>query len=121
MAAWSRSGIVETITRTLQYSAHWPSVKPVEKGIDVSLALDFALMAYRGEYDVGILMSTDTDLVPALEAVAQLGSARVEVAAWSSPGRSRRRLTIKRRKLWCHWLDDSEYRRVRDKRDYTRQ
>jgi uncharacterized LabA/DUF88 family protein len=29
-------------------------------------------MAVRGDYDVGILMSTDTDLKPALEAVGRM-------------------------------------------------
>jgi uncharacterized LabA/DUF88 family protein len=34
--------------------------------------LDLAVMAIRDEYDVGILFSTDTDLKPALELVADL-------------------------------------------------
>ena len=38
----------------------------------MALALDFVAMAMRGEYEVGILMSTDTDLKPALELVAQM-------------------------------------------------
>lgn len=42
----------------------------------------------QDEYDVGILMSTDTDLKPALEGVTQLTNRRAEVAAWSSPRQS---------------------------------
>lgn len=72
ITAWSRYMRVEVLTRTLRYPSGWPREKPMEKGIDVSLALDYALMAYRQEYDVGILMSTDTDLKPALEAVVDL-------------------------------------------------
>ena len=39
---------------------HQPGERPREKGIDIALAIDFAMMAVRGEYYVGILMSTDT-------------------------------------------------------------
>jgi hypothetical protein len=44
-------------------------------------------MAVRRDFEVGILMSTDTDMKPALEAVAQLTATqgtRAEVAAWST-------------------------------------
>lgn len=92
----------------------------MEKGIDVSLALDYALMAYRLECDVGILMSTDTDLKPALEAVIGLQAARVEVAAWSGQGGHASRLSIKSRKIWCHWLGWGAYTSVQDRRDYSR-
>ena len=92
----------------------------MEKGIDVSLALDYTMMAYRREYDVGILMSTDTDLKPALEAVVDLEAARVEVAAWSGQYGHSSRLAIKSRKIWCHWLDQDAYTSVRDRRDYSR-
>jgi uncharacterized LabA/DUF88 family protein len=85
----------------------------------VALAIDFALMAVHGEYDVGVLMSTDTDLKPALEAVASTGTARAEVAAWSNPHGYSRRLSIRGRKLWCHWLDEDDYLRVQDDRDYN--
>lgn len=86
-----------------------PGEKPREKGIDVALAIDFVTMAVRGEYDVGILFSTDTDLKPALEAVAQLGTGvRAEVAAWSGDGHNRR-LSISSRQLW-------ESRRLRSRR-----
>lgn len=62
-------GKVRFITRTLRYPSDWPTSKPQEKGIDVALAVDFVAMAVRGEYDIGIIVSTDTDLIPALEAV----------------------------------------------------
>ena len=119
IASWARAPEVEVITRTLRYPQNWPTEKPEEKGIDVALAIDFALMAVRGEYDVGVLMSTDTDLKPALEAVASSGAARAEVAAWSNPHSYSRRLSIRGRKLWCHWVDESEYLRVQDTRDYN--
>jgi hypothetical protein len=56
-------------TRLLNYRD--PS-EPKEKGIDVLLAIDFVMMAMRREYDIGVLCSADTDLVPTLEAVVTL-------------------------------------------------
>src|SRR6266516_16387 len=120
-ATWERAG-ANVITRTLRYPAGWPAEKAEEKGIDVALAMDFHAMAVGGEYDVGILMSTDTDLKPALEAVIALGGSpfpRCEVAAWSSPDRHCRRLSIQKAKLWCHWLGLDDYRAVADPTDYV--
>lgn len=113
-ALWERDPLVNVTLRTLAYPHGWPDrsqpgEKPREKGIDVALAIDFVTMAVRGEYDVGILFSTDTDLKPALEAVAQLGTGvRAEVAAWSGDGHNRR-LSISSRQLW-------ESRRLRSRR-----
>ena len=66
ISSWAQAPEIEVITRTLRYPQNWPTEKPKEKGIDVALAIDFALMDVRGDYDVGVLMSTDTDLKPAL-------------------------------------------------------
>jgi uncharacterized LabA/DUF88 family protein len=119
IAEWSELPKTRVITRTLRYPYGWPREKPEEKGIDVSLAVDFVRMAVQDEFDVGIMMSTDTDLKPALEAVVKLGTARVEVTAWSTPNSYSRRLSIKGQKLWCHWLDETDYHRVQDTRDYN--
>ena len=120
-AAWSRSSKVKVLTRPLLYPSKWPGEKPREKGIDVSLSVDFVLMAAQRRYDIGILMSTDTDIKPALEAVVKLGVARTEVAAWRNPAHShRRRLHIPGRKVWCHWLDADDYNCIKDNRDYAK-
>lgn len=101
---WRSDPRVHVELRTLAYPRGWPSAslpgeKPREKGIDVALAIDFVTMAVLGEYDVGIMMSTDTDLKPALEATCRLaratGRPRVEVASWSGEGRHNRRLSVK--------------------------
>jgi uncharacterized LabA/DUF88 family protein len=126
-ATWERSPLVELTTRPLAYPPGWPNstggrARPEEKGIDVALALDFALIGVRNEYDVGILMSGDTDLKPALEIVADLTSkqgTRAEVAAWSAPSRLRRRLAIKSRNLYCHWVGEETYRQVADTVNYA--
>lgn len=90
--------------------------------MDVALAIDFVRLAIEGEYDVGILMSTDTDLKPALEVVAALragGGPRPEVAAWSGKHMHNRRLAIPGVNLWCHWLDETAYTGRRDLTNYA--
>lgn len=119
---WETLPKTTVITRTLRYPREWPREKEQEKGIDVQLAIDWVAGAVRGEYEVGILMSTDTDLKPALEFVRDLQGdpyPRCEVAAWSSPVGYSRRLSIPGRQIWCHWLDESDYRLVADPTNYT--
>ncbi len=122
--AWGHlSPMVNVTTRTLRYPLNWPAERAQEKGIDVALAVDFVVMAVRTEYDVGVIMSTDTDLKPALEAVTTLRGAkaypRCEVAAWSVPGGHSRRLAVDATNLWCHWLNRQDYDRVADLTDYN--
>jgi uncharacterized LabA/DUF88 family protein len=125
---WTQFDKVHLVTRPLRYPDGWPrptepGAKPQEKGIDVALALDFVAMAIRREYEVGILMSTDTDLKPALELVAQMtagpGTPRAEVAAWSAEGSHSPRLSIPGRRLYCHWISEATYRTVADTTDYA--
>lgn len=126
---WEQDPRVVVTTRMLRYPYGWPNrsqlgEKPQEKGIDVALAIDFVAQAVAQEYDVGILMSTDTDLKPALEFVADRtrswGKPRAEVAAWSGEEMHSRRLSIAGSKLWCHWLDADTYGKVKDDADYSR-
>jgi uncharacterized LabA/DUF88 family protein len=127
VAAWQQSPLADVTQRTLRYPRGWPATsqpgdRPQEKGIDVALAIDFVVLAVRRQYDIGILMSTDTDLKPALEAVAGLtasGGPRAEVAAWSAPNRTNRRLAISSRNLYCHWVGEVTYRAIADATDYS--
>jgi len=118
-AAWERSG-VEVRARPLRYPTDWPQSPAVEKGVDVSLAVDLVFAAARRSFDVGIVLSTDTDLVPALEAVCELrrawGEPRLEVASW---GPTKKRLRVKGFPVWCHWLQSADYEQVRDLNDYA--
>ncbi len=79
---WEKKGIVVK-ARTLRYPHDWPARRPEEKGIDVALAIDFVILAVEGEYDIGVIASTDTDLRPAIEYVTSRTAASVEVAAWA--------------------------------------
>lgn len=58
---------VRVFTRTLKY----PPPEGREKGVDVQLAVDVVRLAIEDEFDVLILCSADTDLLPALEFVTQ--------------------------------------------------
>ena len=82
--------------------------------MDVAPAVDFVSLAYQGVFDVGIVASHDTDLIPALDAVAGLRPARVESAAW----RGRDRLYMSAMPCWCHVLEEPDFRAVRDDRNY---
>jgi uncharacterized LabA/DUF88 family protein len=118
--AWRRDGVT-VVQRSLRYPKAWPAEKAQEKGVDVALAVDFVMLAVTGGYDVGILVSTDTDLKPALEAVAALGRNRqphCEVAAWAS-SQAVPRLRITGAELWCHYLRVEDYRGMVDPTDYT--
>ena len=122
-AAWQRDPRVGVVSRPLRYPRDYPATKPEEKGIDVELAVDFIAMAIRGQYDVGVLMSEDTDLKPALEAVTQLPATsrvRCEVAAWRPSNGPTRRLRIAGPPLWCHLLGEPDYRQVIDPTNYAR-
>jgi uncharacterized LabA/DUF88 family protein len=122
---WNAQKLVTAITRPLHYlETDWNSAGaptkwlPREKGIDVLLAIDMAMGAVQDEYDTAVLMSADTDLVPALEAVLELGK-RVEVASWRPESFWGSRLTVPGRNVWCHWLSRQDFEMVRDDADYT--
>lgn len=116
-ASWSRQRDVTTIRRPLRYPRGWPNVPAQEKGIDVALAVDLVRLAVEGAFDVAIVLSGDTDLLPAIETVATLTDVHVEVAAWRRQPRLR---FPDGRKLWCHWIDEDAYRSVEDLTNYTK-
>lgn len=117
VAVWEEQGVT-IINRTLRYRGY--STPPLEKGIDVSLAIDFVAGAVDGAFDVGIIFSTDTDLVPALEFVLQRPDLGVtpEVAAWWADG-ANPPLAVSDGHVWCHRLTSKDYGRVRDRRNYV--
>jgi len=53
-----------------------------EKGVDVKIAVDMLSGAYENSYDTVVLVSSDTDLVPAVRKVRGLGK-RVEYIGFS--------------------------------------
>jgi uncharacterized LabA/DUF88 family protein len=115
--AWHQNNMIATVRRPLRYPKGWPAVPAQEKGVDVALAVDYVRLAMQRAYDVGILFSSDTDLLPAVETVAELTPARAEVAAWSNTLRLRFGGT---NRLWCHHLTAEDYEAVLDPTDYTK-
>ncbi len=87
-AAWEREGggTVVARLRPLRYPPPHAAVQtPVEKGIDVQLALAVAETILTNTADVAVLFTHDTDLLPVVEMVARLkGAARIETASWAS-------------------------------------
>lgn len=82
------------------------------------MALDIALGARDDIYDVAVVVSADSDLVPAIE-IALAAGKRVETAMWWSPAQRHRRMKMPGRRLWNHALDASRFAQVRDDTDYT--
>jgi len=81
---------VWVFARPLKYSLQWiknrddgPAFIEImqgrEKGVDVRLALDLVRLAVEGEYDVAVIISTDTDLDEAIRDVLEL---RDQTAKW---------------------------------------
>ena len=115
VAAWKAEQVI-IVTRPLQ----GPRRAPREKGIDISLALDFYEAARDGSFDVGILFSVDSDFEPLIERIQQPDprfSMIVETAAWWAPPRQVLQLGGSSGTP-CHLLTDSDYALVRDRRNY---
>lgn len=118
------------VYRDLRYPDGWPGSslpgeRPRETGVDVALAVDYVALALEKRFDVGVIMSLDTDILPALEYVVDKrrawGRPVPEVAAWRPTGHYGSRLSVRgaRPPLWCHWLDDKVYAGLADGTDYS--
>lgn len=115
--AWSRDRRVKVFRRPLRYPPNWPINSAQEKGIDVALAVDLVWLGSQSEYDVAIVFSRDTDLMPALDAVLNIPMPRlhVEVASWTGSSRLRFPDT---NLPWCHILRQDDYDIVKDGTNY---
>lgn len=128
VGVWRQSGgPITVVTRPLRYLAtEWDHHgRPIawgpgeEKGIDVLVALGMVLGAVRDEYDVAVLVSGDTDLVPAIDEVRRCGK-RVENAVWKpTDGPARGLRPSNGGGIWCHRLDATHFTSVRDDTDYV--
>ena len=119
-AEWRRGGANIT-TRQLRYPKEWPNLKAQEKGIDVTLAIDFVSFAVDCLHDVGVLVSFDTDLIPAMEFVLKRDTinCRVEVVGLNSSKTPKNRLRVPEYNLYCYWIDASVYDTIADTIDYN--
>ena len=55
-----------------------------EKGIDVKLATDLLIGAIDNRYDVAVVVSSDSDLIPAIDVVRKKFNKKVEYVSFSS-------------------------------------
>lgn len=121
---WQRNLNVKVITRSISYPKNWNRYSinvesPREKGIDVALAVDFVALAFKKEYELGLIFSADTDLRPALEYVnSDEVKPRAEVVAWRG-GKPHFELSAKK-SAYCHWINAQEFIQVSDTISYTR-
>lgn len=82
LATWVSDNpqVVEVFPRPLKY----PPPEGREKGVDVELAIDVVRLALDDAYDIGVIASADTDLVPALAFVAnRCEGKQIETATWA--------------------------------------
>jgi uncharacterized LabA/DUF88 family protein len=121
-AAWKMlSSFVEIHTRTLA-TRRDPSGNEyaVEKGIDVALAIGMVRrVVFEKTCDVVVLVSADTDLLPALELIIQRrGVKAVEVATWDGPHRGPQPLAVAGHQVRQHRFDERLYRKLEDTTPY---
>ena len=119
VAAWQReSNIVTVKSRGLRYPPGRPTSEAEEKGIDVQLAIDAMVMGVRDEYDVGIVVTTDTDLLPVVEGLLALkevnGAPGVEVVGWKGLSRG-----LRTPGAIVRWVGDRDFVTIRDDHDYN--
>jgi NYN domain len=83
MSAWVAESPekVELFPRPLRYGNRGAE----EKGVDVELAIDIVRLAIEDAFDVAVLASGDTDLVPALKFVAGRFSEKALVTLGYAP------------------------------------
>jgi uncharacterized LabA/DUF88 family protein len=121
VASWLRdAGALLTVkTRGLRYPPGRPITEAEEKGVDVQLAIDAMVMAVRDEYDVGVIVSADTDLLPVVEGLLALkamnGKPEVEVVGWKGLTKG---LNVPGVPML--WIGPRDFHTVRDDTDYNR-
>jgi uncharacterized LabA/DUF88 family protein len=119
---WRKNKKVNVFTRPLRYPKNWDidkgGEKPKEKGIDVALAVDFVAMAFKKQYELGLIFSADTDLRPALEYVnSEEVEPKGEVVAWR--GIEPHYELSSKKSAYCHWINTQEFSRVSDRTSFT--
>lgn len=81
-----------------------------EKGIDVALAMSVVQVTLAKQVNAIVIFSNDSDLFPAVEFAYDHGM-HVEVAAWEG-SRGLRFSPESHRKMWCHFLTESDFHAV---------
>ena len=118
---WRADPLLTVKTTPLRYrrvdQASGPMWRAEEKGIDVLLAVDVVRGAYMDEFDTAVVVSADTDLIPALREALRVGK-RVETASWSGPATGFTALRVSGYRTWSHHLSREHFDLVQDTTDY---
>lgn len=112
-STWKRDGRVQIHTRPLRYPREWPDEKAQEKGIDVMLALGIVRCAIAGDCDRIIVVSRDTDLLPAVEMAEVERPGSIILATWDGSSILRPSATVP-----TIQLSQQEFNRSRDTTHY---
>ncbi len=117
--AWRALGVIVR-PRPLQYPPEWPILRPRQKGVDVELAVD--VVQLTREYEIGIIASTDTDLVPAIQAVHKLRAdaptPRICVVRYEGLSKRLSLPDTRAPNLHCFLLSRADFEAVQDLTDY---
>ena len=121
--SWEAAGAIKR-TRPLYYPDDWPTERARQKGVDVELAVDVIRMAIAGEYQIGIICSTDRDLLPAIEAVYALRGTeaipRICVVRYDGLEKRLNHRDAQGRTLHAFALTLGDFDTLKDETDYTR-
>lgn len=117
-AKWKANDQCEVCPRDLKYR-FWDdgTFSAQEKGVDVELAVTAIRHAMEGTYDVIVIFSNDTDLLPAVELIVNSTPTHVEVAVWAAKGvypLSLKTDGSSKRMPFCHYLSENVFNDVRD-------
>jgi len=118
-AVWRNAGVV-VLARPLQYL---PGGVVRQKGIDVALAVDVVSLAHERKYEIAIIASTDTDLVPAIEAVQRFRGferfPRVCVVSYDGLGKRLQLPDTRANQPYAFRMSKDDYAAVRDRTVYV--
>lgn len=118
-ASVQRPDLLRVVPRSLAYRDGGRTVQ--EKGIDVKLAIDMVILSQRPDIDRIVLVSADTDLVPAVDyvtAIARKPVTCVGLAPAQEHFDSPRALTVNHPLADRLELDSSSFARAADKRNF---
>jgi len=121
-SGWERDPRVSVTRRDLNYRG-WPEHPPREKGVDVALAVDLIESALLDRFDVAVVFSADSDLLPAVEVAFRRTPRRIEIASWTGakPLWFPEYLAATPRRFlpYCHFLAETDFEDVRDRGHYV--
>jgi uncharacterized LabA/DUF88 family protein len=110
--------VLRARSRPMRYLAWRPLSEAEEKGVDVQFAIDAMTMGLLGDYDLAILATCDTDLLPVVEGLQILkeksGTPDVAVIGWAGTSQH-----LEIPNVPIRWIGRRDYEVVRDRTDYN--